>query len=62
MDKMLQLILLIIVVLMIKMILIMWGWSLFMVPVFGMKALSAGEAFGFSLLASCFAGSSLSNK
>lgn len=33
---------------------IMWGWSWFMVPVFGMEALTWGQAFGFSLLANCF--------
>lgn len=28
----------------------MWGWSLFAVPVFGMKALTFWQAFGLCLL------------
>ncbi len=30
------------------------GWSLFVVPVFGMPELTWLQAFGFSLLAGCF--------
>jgi len=40
----------ILIVFLITMILTMWGWSLFMVPVFGMQALTVSQAFGFVLL------------
>ncbi len=38
------------------------GWGLFMVPVFGLPELTWLQALGFSLLASCFRGSSASKK
>lgn len=38
------------------------GWSLFIVPVFGLPELTWMQALGFSLLASCFRGSSASSK
>ena len=38
------------------------GWTLFMVPVFGMAELTWGQALGFSLLAAAFRGSSVKSK
>ena len=58
MNQVLGLIALFIFVFMLKLIIVMWGWSLFMVPVFGMSGLSIGQAFGFTLLAHCFGSSS----
>lgn len=46
------------IVILISLLLIKIGWGMFMVPVFGMAELTWGQAFGFSLLASCFRGSS----
>ena len=36
------------------------GWSLFVVPVFGLPELTWLQAFGFSLLAGCFRSTSTS--
>ena len=38
------------------------GWSLFIVPVFGLPELTWLQAFGFSLLAASFRSSGLSKK
>lgn len=38
----------------ISIIFIKLGWALFMGPVFGLPELTFSQAFGFSLLASCF--------
>ena len=35
-------------------LIIMLGWSLFIIPVFGYESLTFIQAFGFSLLASAF--------
>ena len=34
--------------------LVLYGWELFMVPVFGLRSLSLTEALGFIMLASIF--------
>lgn len=41
---------------------IMWGWSLFAVPVFGMKALTFSQAFGLSLVGGAIGKISYSKK
>lgn len=56
MDKIVVMLILLIVVTFVSTMFIMWGWSLFMVPVFGMESLTFWQAFGFSLLAACFKG------
>ena len=43
-----------IILFVICMLLIMWGWSLFMVPVFKMAPLTFSQAFGFALLGCAF--------
>jgi len=62
MGDLLTLIAIVIAVFLLKMILVMFGWNLFMCSLFGMQSLSLSQAVGFTLLASCFAGSSITKK
>lgn len=62
MDSILTVVGIFLVIFFIKMLFVMWGWSLFMVPIFGLQSLSLGQAFGFTVLAQCFAGSSTTSK
>lgn len=62
MSNLLGLIAIIILMFLLTMVLIIWGWSLFMVPVFGMQGLTLGQAFGFTLLASAFKPTSINKK
>lgn len=59
MDKILVTGAVLVVVLIITMLFIVWGWSLFMIPVFGMQPLTFSQAFGFALLAQTFGRSSV---
>ena len=54
MDKLLGALLLFGLFVIVGLLLVKFGWSLFMTPVFGFEALTWSQAFGFSLLASCF--------
>lgn len=54
MEKLGIMILMLVVITLISTVFIMFGWSLFMVPVFGLKSLTFFQAFGFSLLANTF--------
>lgn len=62
MDKLAIVILVLVVVTLISTVFVMLGWSLFVVPVFGLKPLTFFQAFGFSLLANCFKSSSVSKE
>ena len=66
MDKfiagMFSLITLFLIIILISLFFIKIGWSLFVVPVFGLPELTWMQALGFSLLANCFRGSPASKK
>lgn len=62
MEKLGLVLLLAMVYTIISSLFIMLGWSLFVVPVFGLKSLSFIQAFGFSLLAAAFKGGSEATK
>lgn len=59
MDTILNMLLILVIAVLINTLLIMLGWSLFMVPVFGMKSLTLLEALGFAILAATFKPTSL---
>lgn len=50
-----------VIVMILSLIFIKIGWTLFIVPVFGLPELTWLQALGFSFLASAFKSSSLSN-
>ncbi len=52
-------VLMFVVVLALHTLLVMLGWSLFMVPVFGLKSLTFVQAVGLSLVGSAFRSSSI---
>lgn len=54
MDTVLTVILVLVVAILISTVFVMIGWSLFMVPVFGMKSLTFMQALGFGFLAAAF--------
>ena len=62
MDTILTIVIIFCVLVLISTFIIMWGWSWFMVPVFGMAPLTFTQAFGFSLLANCIGRTGTSSK
>lgn len=54
MSKVIGLLLPILITIIVSALFIMLGWSLFVVPVFGLESLTFFQAFGFGLLASSF--------
>ena len=57
MGQLLGLVLLFVLLILLRLVLISWGWGLFMVPIFGLPELTLGQTFGLSLLMSSFPGS-----
>lgn len=54
MSRVLGAIIIVAIMFTIGILMIMWGWSLFMVPVFKMAPLTFSQAFGFALLSYAF--------
>lgn len=57
MQNLIAFILIIALVVILSALFIMFGWYLFVSPVFGLPGLSITEAIGFSILANAFNGS-----